>query len=169
MDLDYKTRHPNLREVTSENSAAPGVDTPCTNAETTAEVDGAGYEQKTFGNKSIKPLAEGLAETQREAQNAETSGDSSSTTGKKPSGQVGNGEISKSNGNFQKTVGGIQDDEKVVRKRKRSIMNDKQISMIERALQDEPDMHKSTTSLQSWANRLSIHVRTLKHYSFGLQ
>ncbi|XP_057538904.1 nodulin homeobox isoform X2 [Amaranthus tricolor] len=140
VDLDYKTRHPNLREVTSENSAVPGVDTPCTKAETTAEVDGAGYEQKTFGNKSMRPLADGLAETQREAQNAETSGDSSSTTGKKPSGQVANGEISKSNGNFRKAVGRIQDDEK-----------------------DEPDMHKSTTSLQSWANKLSIHGSEVTH------
>ncbi|KAG8084861.1 hypothetical protein GUJ93_ZPchr0010g9833 [Zizania palustris] len=59
---------------------------------------------------------------------------------------------------------GLQDDEKgdthmyderQPKRRKRTIMNDKQISEIEKALNDEPEMHKNTTLLQAWAEKLS--------------
>ncbi|GAB2275101.1 hypothetical protein Dimus_009866 [Dionaea muscipula] len=61
---------------------------------------------------------------------------------------------------------GVPDDEKVEgnsfedkrpRKRKRTVMNDKQVSLIEKALLEEPDLQKNTASLQSWAEKLSLH------------
>ncbi|CAA0828151.1 Unknown protein [Striga hermonthica] len=48
-------------------------------------------------------------------------------------------------------------DEKQQRKRKRTIMNDKQIALIESALVDEPDMHRNSASLKSWCDKLSLH------------
>ncbi|KAL0389568.1 UNVERIFIED_CONTAM: hypothetical protein Scaly_0313900 [Sesamum calycinum] len=36
-------------------------------------------------------------------------------------------------------------------------MNDKQIALIESALVDEPDMHRNSTSLRKWADKLSLH------------
>ncbi|KAJ0778763.1 putative nodulin homeobox protein [Helianthus annuus] len=43
------------------------------------------------------------------------------------------------------------------RKRKRNIMNHLQISMIEQALQNEPDMQRKSASLQLWAEKISLH------------
>ncbi|XP_020244804.1 nodulin homeobox isoform X2 [Asparagus officinalis] len=57
---------------------------------------------------------------------------------------------------------GLQDDEKVDnihekqhRKRKRNIMSERQVNLIEGALVDEPDMQRNSASLQSWADTLS--------------
>ncbi|KAL7598262.1 hypothetical protein Lser_V15G27337 [Lactuca serriola] len=44
-----------------------------------------------------------------------------------------------------------------LKKRKRNIMNDVQISMIENALCDEPNMQRRTASVQLWADKLSRH------------
>ena len=43
-------------------------------------------------------------------------------------------------------------------RKRRTIMNDKQVMLIERALKDEPDMQRNAASLQSWADKLSGHV-----------
>ncbi|XP_010244633.1 PREDICTED: nodulin homeobox isoform X2 [Nelumbo nucifera] len=51
----------------------------------------------------------------------------------------------------------MQFEEKQRRKRKRNIMNDTQITLIERALLDEPEMQRNATLLQSWADKLSVH------------
>ncbi|XP_041990693.1 nodulin homeobox-like isoform X1 [Salvia splendens] len=51
----------------------------------------------------------------------------------------------------------LHSEEKQQRKRKRTIMNDKQIALIESALIDEPDMHRNATALRLWADKLSIH------------
>ncbi|XP_058083049.1 nodulin homeobox isoform X3 [Magnolia sinica] len=48
-------------------------------------------------------------------------------------------------------------DERQPRKRKRNIMNEKQTALIERALLDEPEMQRNASSLQSWADKLSVH------------
>ncbi|XP_021715012.1 nodulin homeobox-like [Chenopodium quinoa] len=168
VDFDHKTRHSNLREGMSENSAFPGVENSCINVEATAEADGAMHDQKTCEGKSIKALAECIVETKKEIHNEETSGsDSSTTRGQNPNDKVGDGENTMPNEHFQRSkVGGVQQDERVesvygeerqVRKRKRHIMNDKQISLIERWLQDEPDIHKNIVSLNTCADRLSIY------------
>ncbi|KAL5714039.1 hypothetical protein ACHQM5_016053 [Ranunculus cassubicifolius] len=43
------------------------------------------------------------------------------------------------------------------RKRKRSIMNENQVTVIERAATDEPDMIRNAGWLQTWADKLSDH------------
>ncbi|XP_020099850.1 nodulin homeobox isoform X3 [Ananas comosus] len=72
------------------------------------------------------------------------------------------GECAKS-GEYMKEIG-LQEDEKAEatqgeekqpRKRKRNIMNDKQISAIEEALLEEPEMQRNAALLQSWADKLS--------------
>ncbi|KAL1827401.1 nodulin homeobox [Daucus carota subsp. sativus] len=85
------------------------------------------------------------------AQNVETSGsDSSDTRGK----------------NFIDQIDDVQDDEKAGnikfaeqqrRKRKRTIMNDRQTGMMEEVLKDKPDMQRHRDELQLWADRLSEH------------
>ncbi|KAL6653771.1 hypothetical protein ACP70R_008695 [Stipagrostis hirtigluma subsp. patula] len=47
-------------------------------------------------------------------------------------------------------------DERQPKRRKRTIMNDDQINEIEKALVDEPDMHKNATLLQAWSEKLSV-------------
>ncbi|KAI3773109.1 hypothetical protein L6452_04308 [Arctium lappa] len=51
----------------------------------------------------------------------------------------------------------MQSEEKQLRKRKRNIMNYMQITMIEQALQNEPDMQRKAASIQLWADKLSLH------------
>ncbi|CAL5425325.1 unnamed protein product [Camellia sinensis] len=88
----------------------------------------------------------------REIQNVETSGSDSSSTREKNSKESGIGGVLE-----DEKVEDVQCDEKQQRKRKRTIMNDEQIAVIERALLDEPDMQRNFTSVQSWADKLSLH------------
>lgn len=50
-----------------------------------------------------------------------------------------------------------QNEERQPRKRKRNIMNLKQIALIEKVLLDEPEMQRNASLLQSWADKLSGH------------
>ncbi|XP_057985605.1 nodulin homeobox-like [Hevea brasiliensis] len=101
-------------------------------------------------------------------QNVETSGsDTSSTQGRNFVGQMGNGDFPESNEHIKENgCLGVQEDEKLEtiqtegkqpRKRKRTIMNDYQMTIIENALVDEPDMQRNAASIQSWADILSLH------------
>ncbi|KAL6500408.1 hypothetical protein OROHE_025774 [Orobanche hederae] len=103
-----------------------------------------------------------LKEIERDALTFETSGsDSSPTRGKNSVEQMDVDHLKKSG--FDETLedekidAAIHSDEKQQRKRKRTVMNDIQIALIESALVDEPDMHRNSTSLQSWADKLSLH------------
>ncbi|XP_072994721.1 nodulin homeobox isoform X1 [Typha latifolia] len=49
----------------------------------------------------------------------------------------------------------VQGEEKQPRKRKRNIMNERQINAIEKALLDEPEMQRNAALLQTWADKLS--------------
>ncbi|PKU61769.1 hypothetical protein MA16_Dca028148 [Dendrobium catenatum] len=49
---------------------------------------------------------------------------------------------------------GVHSEEKQPRKRKRNIMNERQISLIENALLGEPEMQRNAAMLQSWAEKL---------------
>ncbi|XP_042457539.1 nodulin homeobox-like isoform X3 [Zingiber officinale] len=49
-----------------------------------------------------------------------------------------------------------QGEEKQPRKRKRNIMNEIQILMIEKALLDEPEMQRNPVALQAWSDKLSL-------------
>jgi len=102
--------------------------------------------------------------------NAEmTVSDSNSARGKNIGLRVGNSENAKSierlNVKEDEKVESVNCEEKQLRKRKRPIMNDKQVAMIERALQEEPDMQKNAASLQSWAEKLSFHVSIVIYLS----
>ncbi|GLT57486.1 hypothetical protein SLA2020_304540 [Shorea laevis] len=117
-------------------------------------------------DKSGTPV--GLRDIDRDVVNVESSGsDTSSTRVKNSIDQIDNGDFPKLNKHSKDTVlGGVKVDEKIDavqteekqrRKRKRTIMNDKQVTIMERALLDEPDMQRNTTSIQSWAEKLSLH------------
>ncbi|KAK8950514.1 hypothetical protein KSP40_PGU009758 [Platanthera guangdongensis] len=54
----------------------------------------------------------------------------------------------------EEKVEGVHGEEKQPRKRKRNIMNEKQISLIENALIGEPEMQRNAAMLQSWAEKL---------------
>ncbi|KAI4357988.1 hypothetical protein L6164_001899 [Bauhinia variegata] len=112
---------------------------------------------------SDKGVSGGAKDVEKDAHNVDTSdSDTSSAKGKNVIDHIDNGDLAKSHEHVKKVgVGETPEDEKVEtvqrRKRKRTIMNDKQISLIERALLDEPDMQRNATSLQSWADKLSLH------------
>ncbi|XP_019197474.1 PREDICTED: nodulin homeobox isoform X2 [Ipomoea nil] len=112
--------------------------------------------------RSIPSEAKVIVEIEKEAQNLETNeSDSSSKRGKNPNNQVDNVEHIKGG-----WLGEVRDDEMVEsaqheerpqRKRKRTIMNDKQITIIEKALIVEPEMQRNKASLEFWADELSVH------------
>lgn len=105
-----------------------------------------------------------------ETQNVETSGsDSSSTRSRHPTDQVGKVEQMNCNGPGEVREDEMveaQHEEKQQRKRKRTIMNDEQISLVEKALMEEPDMQRNKASLESWAVKLSAHVCHKPHAVF---
>ncbi|WVZ50097.1 hypothetical protein U9M48_001385 [Paspalum notatum var. saurae] len=47
-------------------------------------------------------------------------------------------------------------DERQPKRRKRTIMNNEQIDELEKALVDEPEMHKNAILLQNWSEKLSV-------------
>lgn len=53
-------------------------------------------------------------------------------------------------------------------KRKRSIMNDEQIAMIEKSLMDEPHIRLKAATLQTWINNLNHIVRVKSQIQFLL-
>lgn len=125
--------------------------------------------------------SEDLKEIDRGIQNVQTSGsDLCSTRGKRTVDQMDNISLPPKSERIQesrlgedvevKEVGAIQCEEKQKKKRKRTLMNDKQTTMIERALVDEPHMQRNATLLQSWASKLSLHVSHMHliMYKFSL-
>ncbi|KAG6787166.1 hypothetical protein POTOM_008799 [Populus tomentosa] len=109
-----------------------------------------------------------LREMDRDSHNVETSGsDTSSTRGKTFVGQVVNGDLLKSSAHIKGSgCQGVRNcekseslhfEEKQPRKRKRTIMNDYQIALMEKALLDEPEMQRNAAALQSWADKLSLN------------
>ncbi|KAL9683749.1 hypothetical protein QQ045_021174 [Rhodiola kirilowii] len=98
-------------------------------------------------------------------QNDESSeSDSSTTRGKNGVDQSDNNELPNPYERVTESGStGLQDNDNVItfrsdenrpRKRKRSVMNERQISLIEKALLDEPDMQRKAVSIQSWADKL---------------
>ncbi|XP_028052139.1 nodulin homeobox-like isoform X1 [Camellia sinensis] len=156
----------NLKECTSENSAFQEEDQFYVRGNCIDQTgDIVPQDKGEDKGKSVR-VAKGLREIDRDIQNVETSGsDSSSTRGKNSVDH--NVEFPNLTEHIKESgLGGLQEDEKAEavqseekqrRKRKRTIMNDKQISLIERALLDEPDMQRNAASVQSWADKLSVH------------
>ncbi|CAN6363585.1 unnamed protein product [Urochloa humidicola] len=65
-------------------------------------------------------------------------------------------ELSKESGLQEDEKGDSMYDDRQPKRRKRTIMNDEQIDELEKALVDEPDMHKNAILLQSWSEKLSM-------------
>lgn len=152
----------NLKEGMSENSSFPCIGQHNTRIENTILGDDLNRQHQVDGKgMSSKTVLRGARDTDKDAQNAETSGsDTSSAKGKNVLDHAGE---SKSTERHRKVaVGETPEEEKVEtvqrRKRKRTIMNDKMVKLIERALLDEPDMQRNAASLKSWADKLSQHV-----------
>ncbi|KAL2332099.1 hypothetical protein Fmac_019680 [Flemingia macrophylla] len=164
---DLNKKGGTFKEGMSENSAFPDLDKHNTRSEDTNQGKGINKqnqaEDKGFHGKAASGASGGAKDTEKDAQNVETSGsDSSSAKGKNVVDHIDNGELSKSNERLKRTaIEENPEDEKIElsqrRKRKRTIMNDKQVMLIERALKDEPDMQRNAASLQSWADKLSLH------------
>lgn len=136
---DHTNRDGDLKEHTSENLGFQDIQ----------------FNIKTYNMEEVREIIGGI-------QNTETSGsDSSSSRGK-------NSIDSKVNVGFPSSSqhlgfieaersGTVVQVEKLRRKRKRSVMNDKQVSLIEMALVKEPDMQRNAASILSWAEHLSSH------------
>lgn len=161
---DVTNRSANLKEGTSENSTLQEVDQFFGR-----NMDQADDVMRQDRRKDKNKLGRALRDGEKDVQNVETSGsDSSSTRGKNSTDQIDNSEFPKSNEHIKASgSGGVQEDEKVEiipseekqrRKRKRTIMNDTQMTLIEKALVDEPDMQRNAALIQSWADKLSFHV-----------
>ncbi|XP_027339938.1 nodulin homeobox-like isoform X2 [Abrus precatorius] len=148
---DLSKKDGTFKEGMSENSAFPDMDQHNTRAEETNQGKSQN-RQNHVEDKCIpdKTASGGARDMDKDAQNVETSGsDTSCAKGKNLD-------------NAQKVV--VEEnpeDEKIElshrRKRKRTIMNDEQVTLIETALIDEPDMQRNAASLQSWAGKLSKH------------
>ncbi|KAK9291768.1 hypothetical protein L1049_019718 [Liquidambar formosana] len=159
----------NLKEGMSENSAFQEVDQYYVRSNHMDPTDDVmKRDRRKDKDKHGRVTSGGLRETEGDFQNVESSGsDSSSTRGKNSNEQVDNSEFPKSTEHIiESGSGGVHEDEKVEnihceekqrRKRKRTIMNDKQMTLIERALLEEPDMQRNAASIQSWADKLSVH------------
>ncbi|XP_022735158.1 nodulin homeobox-like isoform X3 [Durio zibethinus] len=109
-------------------------------------------------DKSLTPSA--LKEIDRDVKNVETSGlDTSSTKGKNAIDNLVESLRENTHAGVQEDekVETVQTEEKQRRKRKLTIMNDEQVTIIERALLDEPEMQRNAASIQSWADKLSHH------------
>ncbi|KAJ6680245.1 NODULIN HOMEOBOX [Salix purpurea] len=146
----------------SENSA---IQEEKPNFKNMNQVEDAFKEDKA---KSGACVSDVLREIDRDAHIVETSGsDTSSTRGKTYAGQVVNGDLLKSSEHIKRSgcqgvcggekVESPHFEEKQPRKRKRTIMNDYQITLMEKALLDEPEMQRNAAALQSWADKLSLH------------
>ncbi|XP_028756976.1 nodulin homeobox [Neltuma alba] len=161
---DLTKKGGNLKEGMSENSAFLDINHFDARAEDINQ--GAGLNpQDKMEDKIIsgKTASEGARDADKDAQNVETSGsDTSSAKGKSVVDHIDSVELSKSAERGKKAgVGENPEDEKVEtkqrKKRKRTIMNDEQVMLIERALLDEPEMQRNAASLLSWAEKLSHH------------
>lgn len=122
-------------------------------------------------------IVERLKESDVDASNLETSGsDSSSNRGKSLVDRAEDEEL------VQKrfkgiSLGEVKEGERAKtflvfetqrKKRKRSIMNDDQMAMIEKALAVEPEMQRNSVWVQLWADKLSQNVSSRNlHFSIS--
>ncbi|CAA7047065.1 unnamed protein product [Microthlaspi erraticum] len=123
-------------------------------------VEGAAATTKQGVNEELE-LAERLKESDLDGSNLETSGsDSSSNRGKSMVDRAGDGELvhkGSASGEVKESerADGYLVFETQRKKRKRSIMNDDQMAMIEKALAVEPEMQRNSVWVQHWADKLS--------------
>lgn len=159
VSLDLNNRSANSREDILDNSSLQRLNQLNSRFNDEGQSGEAGTKGEMTEHERF--IATSIEMKDIETQNVETSGsDSSSTRSRHPTDQVGKvGQIN-CNGPGEvredETVE-AQHEEKQQRKRKRTIMNDTQISLVEKALMGEPDMQRNKTLLEKWAVKLSDH------------
>ncbi|KAL3644832.1 hypothetical protein CASFOL_010012 [Castilleja foliolosa] len=110
-------------------------------------------EQGTYNGPPMN-----MKEIERDARGFETSGSDSSPVQGKNSMDIDHFRGSGFDESMEdEKADAMHSDDKQQRKRKRTVMNDIQIALIESALVDEPDMQRHSTSLQLWSEKLSLH------------
>ncbi|XWS27711.1 hypothetical protein CRYUN_Cryun25bG0004400 [Craigia yunnanensis] len=155
---NLNNRNGNLKEEMSENSAFQEEQFYVRSNHVDQAEDIKRQDMMDDKDKSVTPS--GLKEIDRDVQNVETSGsDTSSTKGKNTIDKFVERlrESTHTGVREDEKVETVQTEEKQRRKRKRTIMNDEQVAIIERALLDEPEMQRNTVSIQSWADKLCHH------------
>ncbi|KAF7823558.1 nodulin homeobox isoform X1 [Senna tora] len=161
---DHTKKSVNLKEGMSENSAFIDTNHSDTRAEDINQVDDQNPQDQVEDKAmSGKTASEGARDADKDGQIVDTSGsDTSSAKGKNVIDHMDNVELSKSAEHVKMVgVGENPEDEKVEtkqrRKRKRTIMNDDQVAIIERVIVDEPEMQRNAPLLLLWAEKLSLH------------
>ncbi|XVF70907.1 hypothetical protein PTKIN_Ptkin11bG0200200 [Pterospermum kingtungense] len=152
---NLNNRNGNLKEEMSENSAYQEEQFYVRSNHMDQADDITRQDMLDDKDKSATPS--GLKEMDRDAQNVETSGsDTSSTKGKNSIDKLVEclRESTHAGVRGDEKIETVQTEEKQRRKRKRTIMNDEQVAIVERALLDEPEMQRNTASIQSWADKL---------------
>ncbi|CAN4093145.1 unnamed protein product [Withania somnifera] len=158
--LDLNNRSAHSREDMLDNSSLQRLN------QLNSRINGEGQlgEVGTKGEMTehVRVMATSIEMKDIETQNAESSGsDYSSTRSRNPTDQVGKVKQINCNGlgevREDEMLEAAQHEEKQQRKRKRTIMNDKQIALIEKALIDEPDIQRNKALLDYWAEELSAH------------
>ncbi|XVE80567.1 hypothetical protein DITRI_Ditri14bG0150200 [Diplodiscus trichospermus] len=155
---NLNNRNGNLKEEMSENSAFQEEQFYVRSNHMDQADDITRQDMMDDKDKSVTPS--GLKEIDRDVQNVETSGsDTSSTKGKNATDKLAERLRESTHAGVQEDekVKTVQTEEKQRRKRKRTIMNDEQVAIIERALLDEPEMQRNTAAIQSWADKLCHH------------
>lgn len=139
----------NLKEGMSDNSAFPSIGQHNTRVENTNLGDDLNRQHQVGGKgMASNTVLRGVRDTDKDAQKAETSGsDTSSAKGKNVLNHADNGESESMKRLGKIVVDETPDDEKVQplqkRKRKRTVVNDKLVELMESALLDEPDMQRN--------------------------
>jgi hypothetical protein len=133
----------------SDNSAFPSIGQHNTRVENTNLGDDLNRQHQVGGKgMASNTVLRGVRDTDKDAQKAETSGsDTSSAKGKNVLNHADNGESESMKRLGKIVVDETPDDEKVQplqkRKRKRTVVNDKLVELMESALLDEPDMQRN--------------------------
>lgn len=155
---DHDNRNIKVKESILENDAFQEVSR--LEVKINGNDESIDVERKSGRTEQGKPTG-GATEIERDTQNFETSGsDSSCTRGKNSVDRMDVDHIKESGfveSQEDEKVETMHSDEKQQRKRKRTVMNDKQIALVENALVDEPDMHRNSTALRFWADKLTLH------------
>lgn len=123
-------------------------------------MEGAATKYNVNENMEIVPR---LKESDADACNLETSSlDTRSNRGKslvEDGDGDGDGDVELAHELFKGSGSGeVKEDEKQGKKRKRSIMCDDQVEMMEKAIVDEPDMRRSAAWIKKCAEKLNQNV-----------
>lgn len=149
--LNLSSRNGSLKDEISENRALEGENRLFRRNNHIDQGDDV-MEQDTVEDKhKCGTTTIGSREMARDVVEIETSGSDSSPT------RVENSSDPMMNKHIKDTMlEGGKVEERQWRKR-RSVMNDTQVRIMERALLSEPEMQRNSNSIQSWADELSRH------------